>query len=355
MKVGMVVHANKWTGAAAVAELTCRALHAAGIDARLLFIGGRNLERRLVGRPWAMPDLVKERGPSHFRSNLRAVSLLAEESEIVICFLPHDHLLCVTAGVHSRVPLVRAFRNPRHLRRDPYHRFLDLRLSGALLPHSDIEGALPPVVSRLPTASFPVPLDDRFRPADGSDWHRQFRIPPNRPVVGAVGKLAKGRGFELLLETASRIEAPTHAVIVGHGELKPDLQTRAIRLGLEGRVHWAGYQDESLPEIYSAMDIFLFTAPGSDWGHRSISEAQGCGRPVVAACYRGVGDLIDDGVNGRIVDRDPDALAKTICSLINDSGTAQRIGTAAGSAVGGRRLAPVGDRLAQFLDGIRSR
>jgi glycosyltransferase involved in cell wall biosynthesis len=352
MRVGLVVSANKWTGAGAVAERYCRALHATGVDARLLFVGGRNLERRLAGRLWAVPELVKERGLPHLRSNLRAVTALAEESDIVISFLPHDHLLCVAAGVHRRAPLVRGFRSPRHLRRDPYHRYLDHRLSGALLAHSSLESSLSPSVGRLPIAAPPVPLDDRFQPADGSEWRLRLGIPPHCPVIGAVGKLAKGRGFELLLETASRIEAPTRVVIVGHGELRPQLQTRAVRLGLEERVHWAGYQDEALPEIYAALDVFIFTAPGSDWGHRSISEAQGCGRPVVAASYPGVADLVDDGIDGRIIDGDPRVLATAVSSLINESESARRLGGAATSAVSGRRMAPVGNRLARFLEGI---
>ncbi len=347
-----MVSANKWTGAGAVAEQYCRALHETGVEARLLFVGGRNLERRLSGRPWAMPDLVKERQPAHLRSNLRVVTRLGEKSDIVISFLPHDHLLCVAAGAHRRVSLVRAFRNPRHIRRDPYQRFLDRRLSAATLAHSAMANDMGHADGRLPTVALPVPLDDRFQATDGSRWRQRFGIPPSLPVIGAVGKLAKGRGFELLLETVSRIDAPTHVVIVGHGELQSQLQARAVRLGLDGRVHWAGYQDEALPEIYSAMDIFLFTAPGSDWGHRSISEAQGCGRPVVAASYPGVGDLIDDGVDGRIVDRDPDALVKAVSSLINDSEAADRLGRAAAGSVVERRMAPVGDRLAHFLEGI---
>jgi glycosyltransferase involved in cell wall biosynthesis len=350
MRVGLVVSANKWTGAGAVAELKCRALRAAAVETKLLFVGGRNLERRLSGRAWAVPELVKERRPAHFRSNLRAVRALAEASDTIICFLPHDHLLCVTAGIHHRVPVVRAYRNPRHVRHDPYHRFLDLRLSGALLANSTLENALPSAVVRLPIASIPVPLEDRFKPANGSGCRRRLGIPPDSPVIGAVGKLAKGRGFELLLETASRIEAPAHVVVVGHGELQPKLQKLAIRLGLEGRVHWTGYQDESLPELYSAMHVVLFTAPGSDWGHRSISEAQGCGRPVVAASYPGVGDLVDDGVTGRIVDRHPDALAKTVNSLFEHPEIARRLGDAAAMAAGERRLAFVGQRLSRLLE-----
>jgi glycosyltransferase involved in cell wall biosynthesis len=143
-------------------------------------------------------------------------------------------------------------------------------------------------------------------------------------------------------------------VIVGHGELLPQLQGKAEQLRLEGRVHWTGYQDEALPELYSAMDVVLFTAPGSDWGHRSISEAQGCGRPVVAISCQGVHDLIEDGVNGWIVDRDPAALSNAVDTLLGDSELAHRMGRAAAAAAVYRRMVPVGHRLARFLEATLS-
>ena len=354
MRVGLVVFANKWTGAGAVAELNCRALRAVGVDARLLFVGGRNLERRLTGRSWAAPGLVKERRPAHLRSNLRAVGAPAEECDIVVCHLPHDHLLCVAAGIHRRVPLVRAFRHPRHLRRDRYHQFLDNRLSAALLAFSDLEGDLLRARSELPALAPPVPLEDRFTPANGSGWRARLEIPTGAPVLGMVGKLGRGRGFDILLETAARTQPPVHVLIVGHGEAQLELEALATRLGIASRIRWVGYRDQALPELYAAMDAVLFAAAGSDWGHRMISEAQGCGRPVVAAAIPGVGDLIDDNVNGRIVEGDPAALADAVSSVIDDAETARRLGHAATASAMNRRLAPVGEHLARFLDEVLS-
>jgi len=200
-----------------------------------------------------------------------------------------------------------------------------------------------------------VALEDRFKRVDGSVWRNRLGIPSGTPVIGAVGKLAKGRGFDLLLDAASSLTVPAHVLVVGHGELLPALQRRAGHLDLEDRVHWAGYQDEALPELYSAMDIVLFTTPGSDWGHRAISEAQGCGRPVVAVSCPGVEDLIEDGVSGRIVIRNPAAMAKAVDSLIADSDVALRIGEASAVAVSDRRPVCVGECLVQFLEGVHSR
>jgi len=141
-------------------------------------------------------------------------------------------------------------------------------------------------------------------------------------------------------------------IVVGHGARQAQLDRQAKDLGIDGRVHWTGYQEEALPELYSAMDVVLFTAPGSDWGHRSISEAQGCGRPVVAVSCPGVEDLVEDGVTGRIVDRSAGVLAEAANTLINNPESAHRLGEAAACAASKRQFTPTGNRLALFLDQV---
>jgi glycosyltransferase involved in cell wall biosynthesis len=258
----------------------------------------------------------------------------------------------VVAGVHRQIPLVRAYRNPRHIRQDPYHVFLDRRVSAALLGYSALENVLPRSLENIPAISFPVPTEDRFRPSDGAEWRQRFAIPPDVPIIGSVGKLARGRGFSLLLEAASRLAAPAHVVVVGHGEYRPQLQKRARALGLDERIHWTGYQEETLPELYSMMDVVLFTAPGSDWGHRAVSEAQGCGRPVVAVARPGVEDLIEDGVTGLIASDGPADLADAVEVLLRSPEIARRLGDAAAIAVEARRFAPIGRRVKEFLETV---
>ena len=88
--------------------------------------------------------------------------------------------------------------------------------------------------------------------------------------------------------------------------------------GIDDRVRWAGYQDD-LPGICAAADLLLFTAAGSDWGHRVISEAQGCGLPVVATAIAGVEDLVEDGRTGVVVPGDPELLADAVDRLVRSS------------------------------------
>ena len=349
MRVGCVVFGNRWTGAAAVAELHCRALRAAGVDARLLFVGGDNLEQRLAGADWALPGLRKERTPGRVAGNLRALRGLAAASDVVVCYLPHDHLLCIAAGVPRLAPLVRAIRSPGHLPTNPYNRFLSARAAAFLPAFSDLGKALEVSFPRAPSLTVPVPLEDKFTPGSAGDGRRRLEIPSEAPTVGMVGKLAAGRGFDLLLESAAHVKPPAHVVVVGHGEAQMGLEILAGELGLGHRVRWAGYREDVLPALYSAMDVVLFAAPGSDWGHRTISEAQGCGRAVVAAAIPGVEDLIEHGLSGIIAPARPEALAEEVSRLLTDCEARRRLGAASAAAVEDRRLAHSGRRLEVFL------
>jgi glycosyltransferase involved in cell wall biosynthesis len=352
MRVGLIVAANKHTGAGAVAELSCRALRAAAIDSRLLFIGGRNLEKRLDRSGWASPSLVRERTPLRAAANLQAIRKFVSDVDVIVSHLPHDHLLCVGAGVHRRVPLVRAFRNPRHLRRDPYHHFLHRRLSAAIFAYSNLGPRSGKNIAALPSLVLPVPVEDRFKPSDGHRWRQRLDISKDAPVIGMVGKMARDRGFETLLEIAALTTPAPQVLAVGHGEARASLEDQAARLGINHRVCWAGYQEDALPELYAAMDIVLFTAPGSDWGHRAISEAQACARPVVAEDISGVEDLVKDGVTGRIVSGGAESMAPEVSSLLCDRETASRLGKAAADAARDRRVIPSGRRLAEFLERV---
>lgn len=63
----------------------------------------------------------------------------------------------------------------------------------------------------------------------------------------------------------------------------------------------------------------------------TIVEAMRCGLPVVATnCPHGPGEIIDDGVDGRLVPvGDPEALAGSLLTLINDDAARKRMGGAA--------------------------
>jgi glycosyltransferase involved in cell wall biosynthesis len=348
MNIGFVVAADRHTGAAAVAELMCRAVRSAGAEGRLLFRRGRNLEHRLRGVDWAHPELVKERSPADLYRNLGTVRRFARNLDAVVCHLPHDHALCAAAAVDRTTTVVRSYRHSKHVRRSLWHRWLSGRVCGALLAHSEMSAA--GQFAGLRTLVVPVPVEDRFhRGVTPGHWRERLGIPDSSTLLGIVGKVSPGRGFERAIETVRQIDGEPHLVAVGHGESLADLRHSASEAGLGERVQWLGYRDGELPGLYAAMDLVLFTAAGSDHGHRAISEAQACGRAVVAAWIDGVGDLVEHGVTGWLVEPGPVELAAAVTGPLADRDRRIAIGRAAAAAVETRRMAIVGSRLVEFL------
>lgn len=143
----------------------------------------------------------------------------------------------------------------------------------------------------------PPPVDHRRFHADGPNVRASYGVESSAKLITVIGKLSKGRGFELALETFAEIRksiARSRLMIIGHGEHRPALQNHASQLGLSADVIWAGYHEEDLADHYRASDVLLFTARGSDEGHRAVLEAMACGVPPVTAPLEGIEPLVGD-------------------------------------------------------------
>lgn len=171
--------------------------------------------------------------------------------------------------------------------------------------HNAIDGAQP-----LPT---PRPLAD---------------VPPGALVIGTVGQLVKRKSVDCLLRALKKLgggDTLIHALIVGAGPEEQPLRALAATLGVNDRVHFAGFQREPLPWL-AAMDIFAL-ASSKEGLPRVILEAMLLGKPVVAARAVGSTELVADGDTGLLYAHgDVDALAARIGELAGDAALRARLG-----------------------------
>lgn len=314
MRVLHLVAADRFTGAAAPALLLVESLRAAGCAAELAIRGGHNLEARLSRCPWVHPILAKERSVGDLRRAVERVRQLAEGFDVLHCHLPHDHTLARLAlrGLSGKRVLVRSVRHPRHLRRDPFHRFLFAGTHGVAFATAALarRGWRWPSFARCATVTLPPAVERRFlRPGDGDGTRARLQVPREAVVAGTVGKLHRSRGQDLFLRALAAAPG-VWGLIVGQGEHEEELRRLAASVGVAPRVRFTGYVEERLVDLYAAMDLFVFPAAGSDWGHRAVVEAQACGVPVLAADLAGVAELIEVGATGDVYPRhDAAALA----------------------------------------------
>lgn len=349
MRWFFTVAAHRASGAAAAAVALGQALRAVGDEVRLIHQRGPGAPSGFEGIAWAEPRLIRERRAGDIRANLHAVGEGARWADVVVTHLPHDHLLAVLAGAHRQATLIRSYRHPRHLRSDPLHRWLARRAAGGLLANSAMAPGFGRL-SRAPMVTLPVPVADRFRPSPAGPGSGDAQ-----PTVGVVGKLAEDRGFESVLAACARLDRSVQALVIGHGELQWRLETLAWRLGIADRITWAGKRDSDLPALLASTVCMVFAAPGSDWGHRAISEAQACGRPVIAADHAGVADLVHHGSDGLVTRPDPESIAAALSRVVDDPDLAAQLGNGAAQAVEDRRLEPIARRLWAFVEQLPAR
>lgn len=113
---------------------------------------------------------------------------------------------------------------------------------------------------------------------------RQLGIPPERKVIGQVGRFMPVKNHKFTLEVFERtLESglDTHLLLVGDGPLLPDFKIRIEARGLSGRCTLAGLQNDVVP-YFAAMDAFLFPSLWEGLGLVAV-ESQAAGVPVIAS------------------------------------------------------------------------
>jgi glycosyltransferase involved in cell wall biosynthesis len=315
MRILHLAAGNRWTGAAAPAFAEVEALRAAGVDAHYAYVGGYRLQTKIEHHDFAHPIIEKSQNPLTFRRTLNALDRLIRHHgfDVLHSHLTYDHWLARLAARDHDVRLARTFHSRRVLRRDLF--------TGSLIRRTDLLFAIndafigAPAFRNRPAVFTPPPLDHRQFSPDGPDARPLYGIRPDEKVVTVIGKVSKGRGFEDALRTFAvlrRSMPEVRMMIIGHGEHRPYLESLARKLGVEPI--WAGYHEEDLAEHYRAANLLLFTARGSDEGHRAVLEAMASGVPVASYPIEGVEALV--GRDQVAAGATPEALAALAASLL---------------------------------------
>jgi glycosyltransferase involved in cell wall biosynthesis len=182
-----------------------------------------------------------------------------------------------------------------------------------------------PVLRKREAIFTPPPLERRQFVGEGGDARAALGIDRGRFVVGIIGKVVPGRGFEAAVETVAivRKSLPDVALmIIGHDNTPHRSHLDELARSHDLSLLWAGYHETDLADYYRAADVMLFTAPGSDEGHRAILEEMGCGVAVATYPIAGVDSLLGPLADRLIAaDPNPESLAKVVTAI----GTSDRV------------------------------
>ena len=147
----------------------------------------------------------------------------------------------------------------------------------------------------------------QFERGDGAGFRRAHGISEGAFVVGYVGRLAPEKNLSFLAEAVRSVAAGSqrgHFVVVGSGPSAAEIWEIFREWDLGDHLHLAGsLEGQELVDAYRAMDVFAFASHTETQG-MVLTEALAAGRPVVAVDAPGVREVVQDRVNGRLLDAD---------------------------------------------------
>lgn len=131
---------------------------------------------------------------------------------------------------------------------------------------------------------------------------KQYNIPGDAKIITMVGRLTASKNHPMLLRIAQKAKQDNlncHFLIIGHGEKEQDLKDLAFQLNINDTVHFLGLRLD-VPAILKSSDIFCYTTLFEGFPN-ALLEAMTAGLPIITTDFDGVRELIEDGINGRIV------------------------------------------------------
>lgn len=166
------------------------------------------------------------------------------------------------------------------------------------------------------------------RIADGARAGRQavraeLGLDDDVPLILSLGRLSPEKGQDTALDAFAALDRPdARLLLVGDGASREALEARCARRDLGGRVVFAGWRDDPWACL-GAADVFLLPSR-SEGLPLALLEAMAAGIPAVATRVGAVGEVLEDGACGLVIDPDdPASLATALREVLSDPDAAK--------------------------------
>jgi len=170
----------------------------------------------------------------------------------------------------------------------------------------------------------PNPVDPTVLPLDV-----KCKIKNRSKVVLFLGRVSERKGIVELVDAAKIIRERIPDIKIwfaGSGDLDI-VRARANEIDIMGNIEFLGWVGgEQKRRAFQEASVYALPsyAEGLPMG---ILEAMANGLPIVASRVGGIPDIVEDGVNGILVEpRDPNGLATALYRVLQDEELARRMG-----------------------------
>lgn len=149
----------------------------------------------------------------------------------------------------------------------------------------------------------------------------ELYVAVDEPLLLFVGQHIWEKNVKLIIEALAKVkDLPYHALFVGDGYARTEMQAMAAKLGLSGNsdyrkdkiTFFGSVQSRELMQmIYTAADLFLFPSI-YDNAPLVVREAASLHTPSIVARGSNTAEIIKDGINGFLSDNDVTAFANRL-------------------------------------------
>lgn len=223
------------------------------------------------------------------------------------------------------------------------------RANAILFCSSYVQRDAAPYLTRVSPRTYVGVVGDGFDP---DEFREPCPYAYPAPYLLAMGRLVHKKGFDLLIRAFAKIadEFPrVHLLIAGDGEERVALERLVDEVNLRARVRLLGFADRATSlALFWGCEFFVLSSRIEPFGI-VVAEAMAAHKAVLATKSGGVIDLVQDGVNGLLVEPTVDALADGMRRLLAHPDTTRAMGERAYQTIQHHTWAAVTDEYLAVL------
>jgi len=269
----------------------------------------------------------------------RIVDLVEKERiDIINAHRGEGHLIAAlaTSFFKRKVPLIRTRGDVRTPKANPLNRYLNNKLTDKIITTCQVlrESCIKNL--KIPEGrviNIGVGIDHDFFSPRNSDrmWREKLSIPEGSQVVGILGRLSPVKGHKYFIQSAEYVlKQIPHTIFIICGEdaqiSAPKLKETVKRMNIEKNFRFVG-KVKDVREIISLFDVGVVSSVGSETICRVALEYMSMGKPVVVTSVNGIPEVVEDGVNGLVVEpKNAQNLAFALIELLQDEQRRKRFG-----------------------------
>ncbi len=200
-------------------------------------------------------------------------------------------------------------------------------VDGIVAPTKKTQNLLKTYGVKKPIQIIPTGIDfspfkrEKYSNEEITNLKNTFGIPLDSPVILFVGRVAKEKSIDMLIEAMPEVIKTipdTKLVIVGDGPCRLELEELAVKLKVHDSVIFTGMQPwSSIGRMYQLGDVFVSASVTETQG-LTFAEAMAASLPIVAREDECFADLIRSGYNGLLFNTHEE-LVNNLIRLITDS------------------------------------